>query len=103
MARLKISTGRLLAALLFVFIGAAPSVQAQQVRKTFNKVKPSVVVVRTLQKVVAPYPQEGVGLDLGLGSGVLISEDGKVLTAAHVVQSADQILVEFPDGKLIPA
>jgi S1-C subfamily serine protease len=31
----------------------------------------------------------------GVGSGVLISNDGKVLTAAHVVQTADAALVEF--------
>src|SRR5689334_22532875 len=35
----------------------------------------------------------------GLGSGVLISNDGKVLTAAHVVQTADAALVEFADGQ----
>jgi S1-C subfamily serine protease len=39
----------------------------------------------------------------GLGSGVLISDDGKVLTAAHVVQTADAALVEFPDGQEILA
>jgi S1-C subfamily serine protease len=39
----------------------------------------------------------------GLGSGVLISDDGKVLTAAHVVQTADAALVEFPDGQEIMA
>src|SRR6185295_4618041 len=103
MAQHKMSAAGLLATLLFAFTWWAPSVKAQQVRETFNKVKPSVVVVRTLQKAVAPFPQEGLVLDLGLGSGVLISDDGKVLTAAHVVQSADQVLVEFPDGKLIPA
>ncbi len=36
----------------------------------------------------------------GLGSGVLISKDGKVLTAAHLVQPADKIEVEFPDGEV---
>jgi S1-C subfamily serine protease len=34
---------------------------------------------------------------------VLISNDGKVLTAAHLVQSADQTIVEFSEGELIPA
>jgi len=33
------------------------------------------------------------------GSGVITSEDGLVLTAAHVVQGADRMLVVFPDGK----
>jgi S1-C subfamily serine protease len=39
----------------------------------------------------------------GLGSGVLISSDGKVLTAAHVVQTADIASVEFADGQEITA
>ena len=33
------------------------------------------------------------------GSGVIASEDGLILTAAHVVQGADELLVVFPDGK----
>jgi serine protease Do len=36
------------------------------------------------------------------GSGVVITEDGLVLTAAHVIQGADEILVVFPDGKQVP-
>jgi serine protease Do len=36
------------------------------------------------------------------GSGVLVSEDGLILTAAHVIQGAEQILVVFPDGKQVP-
>jgi S1-C subfamily serine protease len=103
MAQLRIFAAGLFATLLFGSTWWAPSVKAQEVRETFNKVKSSVVVVRTLQKAAAPFPQEGTVLDVGLGSGVLISDDGKVLTAAHVVQSADQVLVEFLDGKLIPA
>src|SRR5262249_16951327 len=39
----------------------------------------------------------------GLASGVLISGDGKVLTAAHVVQAVDQVFVEFIDGQLVTA
>jgi len=33
----------------------------------------------------------------------LISKDGKVFTAAHIVQSADKTTVEFSRGELIPA
>ncbi|HEY8990991.1 MAG TPA: trypsin-like peptidase domain-containing protein [Luteolibacter sp.] len=33
------------------------------------------------------------------GSGVVVSEDGLILTAAHVVQGADTLQVVFPDGK----
>lgn len=33
------------------------------------------------------------------GSGVVVSKQGLVLTAAHVIQGAEEILVIFPDGK----
>jgi serine protease Do len=71
---------------------------AQQLREMFNKTNPSVVVIRTVERRVAPQAQGLVSLP-GLGSGVVISTDGRILTAAHVVQAADQISVEFVDGK----
>jgi serine protease Do len=36
------------------------------------------------------------------GSGVITTQDGLILTAAHVVQGADELLVVFPDGKQVP-
>lgn len=39
----------------------------------------------------------------GLGSGVVISEDGKILTNWHVVQGAKKIIVTFADGSRSPA
>jgi S1-C subfamily serine protease len=35
----------------------------------------------------------------GLGSGIIVSADGSVLTAAHVVQAADRVGVELGDGR----
>lgn len=35
------------------------------------------------------------------GSGVIASEDGLILTAAHVVQGVETMLVIFPDGKQV--
>jgi serine protease Do len=37
------------------------------------------------------------------GSGVLISSDGKVMTAAHVVHAMDEISVEFLGGETVKA
>jgi len=36
------------------------------------------------------------------GSGVITTEDGLILTAAHVVQGSDELMVVFPDGKQVP-
>ena len=35
------------------------------------------------------------------GSGVIVAADGLILTAAHVVQGAESMLVVFPDGKQV--
>ena len=77
-------------------------VDGQQLRDLFRSVQPAVVIVKTEQVGLAPFPQQGLVSSDGLGSGVLISSD-KVLTAAHVVQSADKTVVEFPQGEGIPA
>ncbi len=38
-----------------------------------------------------------------LGSGFVISEDGFIVTNNHVIDGADEISVEFPDGKVLEA
>jgi len=95
---MKIKTQRVFGAglLMMPLCVTAP---AQQLREAFRKVNQSVVTVRTKRVDVAPAPGQVMSVVDGLGSGVLISSDGKVLTAAHVVQTADAALVEFSDGQ----
>jgi S1-C subfamily serine protease len=100
MYRLTVTTSSLLLVCLF---GNWTPGRGQQLRDAFHKVKPAVVIIRTQQKELAPSPQSGLVSANGLGSGVLISSDGKILTAAHLVEAADATLVEFSDGELIPA
>lgn len=88
-------TPLLLAILLLV--GPSSETKAQSLRDVFRQVKPGVVVIRTLEREVASGQSGFVGMQ-GLGSGVLISDEGHVMTAAHVVQAADQVGVEFPSG-----
>jgi len=92
---------------LIAVLVSAPAIAASaapSVTQAFKRVGGSVVVVRTIEHV--PGPQRSKALEMqapGLGSGVLISADGKVLTAAHVVQTADAVGIEFPGGELIEA
>jgi serine protease Do len=94
---------------LLVLIGAiavcmpSPS-QAQGVPQVFQQVNPSVVVVRAKGRDLVARGGESVLVKYNeVGSGVLVSADGKVLTAAHVVQIADEITVEFLGGESVPA
>ncbi|HEV7395312.1 MAG TPA: trypsin-like peptidase domain-containing protein [Pyrinomonadaceae bacterium] len=88
---------------LLLFFGSWSVGRGQQLRDAFHKVKQAVVIIKTQQKELAPSPDGGMVSANGLGSGVLISSDGKILTAAHLVEAADATLVEFADGELIPA
>ena len=44
-----------------------------------------------------------VNTEEGLGSGVLISDDGLIWTASHVIHSAERIAVKFTDGDVYEA
>ena len=65
--------------------------------------KDSVVVVKTEQREVSPWASQEMVSVGGIGSGVLIAPEGLVLTAAHVVEGAETILVKTHDGNLRPA
>src|SRR5437867_6380085 len=67
----------------------------------FKRVNPAVVEIHTQETEVPMMPRGQPVSIAGLGSGVLISPDGKILTAAHVVQTADAIEVEFLTGEKI--
>lgn len=66
-----------------------------------GKVRQSTVsVVRYVEKEVNGQQVEVGG---GLGSGVVVSRDGKVFTNVHVVEGASRILVTFSDGETVEA
>ena len=75
-------------------------VEAQTAGEVFRKVAPSVVVIRAKGHEVAASGQTRFN---ETGSGVLISPDGQVMTAAHVVHAMDEITVEFLGGETVKA
>jgi serine protease Do len=95
---------RTLIAVIVVALGAAlvpSSGAAQPVGEVFRKVVPSVVVIRAKGRDVSA--SGGLTSFAEIGSGVLISSDGKVMTAAHVVHAMDEISVEFLGGETVSA
>ena len=77
--------------------------QAESLRTIFKQVDSAVVIVQTDHKDVVTGPQKRLTNLPGAGSGVLISQDGKVITAAHLIQSADEIAVTFVNDTTVKA
>jgi len=73
-----------------------------QVARAAALVAPSVVRIRT--DILSP--QGGTQIsdnDLGVGTGIVIKEDGTILTNLHVVANAPRLVVTFADGMHSPA
>jgi hypothetical protein len=67
------------------------AVAAQTVGDTFRQVSPAVVVIRATGRDVSGSGEVRFS---EIGSGVLVSQDGNVMIAAHVVHAMDEIRVE---------
>jgi len=90
----------LLAAGLALLPGMA---RAGSLGDVFERVAPSVVVVRTTDRDIPETGERRSVSVSGLGSGVLMSSDGTVLTAAHLVQTASEIRVDLVGGARVAA
>jgi putative serine protease PepD len=66
------------------------------IREVLDAVQPSVVTIEV-------GGRRGGGVFGSAGSGVIISDDGLILTNAHVIQSASEITVRFFDGETAEA
>ena len=60
---------------------------------------PSVVSLRTARLGQRGRFVTGV-VDQGLGSGVIVSQDGYLVTNWHVIRDADQVVVQLADGRV---
>src|SRR5215468_11395171 len=80
-------------------IASAPA-SAETLGEVYRRVNPSVVVIRARGQELT---EDGMARFREIGSGVLISPDGKIATAAHVVHTMNEILVEFLGEDPVPA
>lgn len=65
--------------------------------KLYRRVLPTVVTIVTSRSVLG---RKGRQEEHAIGSGVLISPECHILTAAHVIDKADKIMVKAGGGKL---
>ena len=73
------------------------------IAELFLEVDGAVVEIATVQQVAADQGPARRISSGGLGSGFLISADGLIVTAAHVVQVADDVSVRFVNGDVVTA
>ncbi len=85
---------------MLILLSVPMAAGAQTPGEVFRKVTPSVVVIRAKGSEVTAT---GTVRFNETGSGVLISNDGKIMTAAHVVHSMNEIDVEFLGGETVKA
>lgn len=72
-------------------------------KRVASKVEPSVVHITNVQRVRVRRSMFDMGMErtvpAGLGSGVIISNDGFIATNNHVVRQAEKLLVKLTDGR----
>ena len=66
------------------------------------KTEPSVVAIMTERMTTSNF-WFGQQVSSGAGSGVIISEDGYIITCDHVIEGADTIKVQLSDGNVYDA
>jgi serine protease Do len=76
---------------------------AAALRDVYKRVSGSVVVVLAESKSPGALGSQAHADVSGLGSGVLISQSGRILSAAHVVEAADRVRIRFAGGAVVPA
>ena len=99
----RAATGRHLVAAFIVttaFAGTPQLASTETLGEVYRRVNSSVVVIRARGQEVTTG---GMVRFREVGSGVLISPDGKIATAAHVVHLMGDITVQFLGDEPIPA
>ena len=82
-----------------VNLGSGAQSPATSYAGAVNASAPAVVSLRTARLGQRGGLGAGMVVDQGLGSGVIISQDGFVVTNWHVIRDADQVVVQLADGR----
>ena len=89
----------------------------EEYTRLVQAVVPSVVSITATKRVVAPSVQEPFELLFGrrfrmpprtgemrsLGSGVIVSKEGHIVTNQHVVADVDEVSIRLANGQTAPA
>jgi S1-C subfamily serine protease len=84
----------------------ASSTGAANLTSSTTSNDPTTVIARANASVVTiATSSSGTfgGSSGGVGSGIVVSSNGLILTNAHVVAGADRLVVQLPDGRQLPA
>ena len=82
-----------------VNLGGGGQFPATSYASAVNASAPAVVSLRTARLGQRGSLGAGMVVDQGLGSGVIISQDGLLVTNWHVIRNADQVVVQLADGR----
>ena len=82
-----------------VNLGSGEQAPATSYASAVNASAPAVVSLRTAQLGQRGSLGAGLVVNQGLGSGVIISQDGFIVTNWHVIRDADQVVVQLADGR----
>ncbi len=80
--------------------GTPAFAQSRSLSEVFKKVNPSVVKIITLTQADRI---DASGVSGAVSSGVIISDQGQIMTAAHAVNTADKIMVILSSSQVIEA
>ncbi|TWU09166.1 putative periplasmic serine endoprotease DegP-like precursor [Symmachiella macrocystis] len=69
----------------------------------FQKVAPSVVHITAVDQVTNPLAADPVEVPSGIGSGLVWSDDGYIVTNFHVISQAKGVVVTLGDGTVLKA
>jgi len=75
------------------------STDCQTAADIFDAVRPSVVEITSITSAGGPFGQQAQGT----GTGVIVDDQGHILTNNHVIDGAQSIEVRFSDGSTLSA